>query len=342
MKLIILKYLSKIYELVTNFRSWLYDKKLLESYKINLPIICIGNLTAGGNSKTPLSIYIYKLLKESGYQPIVLLRGYKGSELGPIEVTKDLDVNAVGDEAVMMHHLYNLKVLVSRDRVAGARFIESRKLADVIILDDGLQHQRLIRDLNILCINATTPDDLKEFSEGNLLPFGLFRENRAKGLKRVQLAVFINRSLSKAQNIDYFKLAGEMPEGVISYQGFLSNYKVITAWSDHEWIDYNQKVVSICSIANPEGFFKSVRDLGFNVCHEKSFPDHYQFSWQDIKELLARFPDCKLICTTKDIVKINKEWSDNILVLKVELKIEPENAFQVQILKAINNSKSAC
>lgn len=331
-RLLFLQIASRIYGSVVAFRNYCYDRGWLKTYTCGLPVICVGNLTAGGNSKTPLVQYLCKQLLNRSYKPVVLMRGYGGSVTGPYLVQSGDSIPRVSDEALLLANSKEFPVVIAADRVAGANFIESNKLGNVIVMDDGLQHRRLKRDLNIVVVNATTADDLEEFVEGELIPFGRFREDRSAGLQRASIIVFVNRSLRGNIGDLPGQLLSSLPDHLKVFRG-----KFISTGIDS--IDAkDQKIVAFCSIANPQGFFTSLEELGYKLCGRIVFPDHYHFKWSDIKELQARYPDIPLVCTAKDFVKLDASWG-RIHVLHTELDIQPEDAFLAQAFKAIAHCK---
>src|SRR5262249_9157237 len=126
---ILLRPAASLYGAVTNFRNYLYDQEILPTYKSTLPVVSIGNVTAGGTGKTPLTLCIAERLKERGHSPVVLSRGYGGSRCGPWLVDLQKDTAAtVGDEPLLLTRRLGVPVVISRERAAGARLIEERKL----------------------------------------------------------------------------------------------------------------------------------------------------------------------------------------------------------------------
>ena len=187
-----LSLLSAIYNLLTKVRNLLYDKGILSSYKSNLKVISVGNISVGGTGKTPLVIYLSKILKDKGYKPVVLSRGYKGSIKGPHLITDTNTYHEVGDEPLLIKNLASVPVVIAKKRVKGAKIIEELKLGDIIILDDGFQHRALKRDLDIVCIDASSEESVSKFFTDKLMPAGRLRESRASGLKRANAVVFFS------------------------------------------------------------------------------------------------------------------------------------------------------
>ena len=180
---VVLRALARIYGAIVSVRGWLYDRGLLATYKSNLPVVSIGNVTAGGNGKTPLCLFVADALKAKGLRPAIVSRGYGGTVRGPHRVTDTDRPREVGDEPVLMAR-HGHPVYIARRRVGAVKLIEREASADVIVLDDGLQHRSLCRDVDIVSIFAGTNEAVENFIKGELLPLGLFRDNRSIALTR--------------------------------------------------------------------------------------------------------------------------------------------------------------
>src|SRR2546423_5259713 len=169
--------LSGLYGLVVDRRSALYERGIFRQHRVPVPVISVGNITVGGTGKTPLVEWIARTLAAEGHRPCVVTRGYRRNTKGRIIASNGIDISATlheaGDEAFMLAE--SLKgqaaVVCDSDRVAGANWAIENLKSDVIILDDGLQHRRIARDLDIVTIDAINP-----WGNGNLLPAGTLRE----------------------------------------------------------------------------------------------------------------------------------------------------------------------
>ncbi len=324
---------SKIFGLLTALRNFLFEHKLLRTYRSALPVICVGNLTVGGNAKTPLCLFLGKALRERGYQPVLLSRGYGGSQKGPYLLNGEESAAAVGDEPLLLFKS-GVPVVVARSRVAGAKFIEQEKLGNVIILDDGLQHRWLQRNLDIVALNVANAQAVEDFIRGELLPLGRFREDRKHGLKRAHMLICMERGLNVDQSYKK-RLLPTIPEQLKVYRGVLS-VAGIQALKSNQQLVPPARVVVFTGIANPEAFTATVKSLRFEVVEEHFFPDHYAFREADVMDLLVRYPDLPLLCTEKDAVKlIDLDVTAPIYVLKVDLNIVPADAFLTEVLRRI-------
>jgi tetraacyldisaccharide 4'-kinase len=281
-------------------RRVLYQRGLLRSYRVDSPVIVVGNLTVGGSGKTPLVIALYRLLRGNGFVPGVISRGYGGrSPKWPCLVEPDSDPLLVGDEPVMMARRGVLPLVVGPDRVAAARrLLELRPDVDLILSDDGLQHYRLARDLELVVI-----DGERRFGNGRLLPAGPLRE-AASRLSEVDLVVVNGPQEGET---GYRLVAADAhrvaePERVVPLADLLSAPLHVVA-----------------GIGHPGRFFAMLRRLGGDqlICHRRpdhDRPDPGQYNFSD------RIP---VLMTEKDAVKYRLYASDNHYYLPVEAELDP-------------------
>src|SRR5215475_12227515 len=183
---------AKLYELGVRVRAAFYESKLFETRSLNTPVISVGNLTVGGVGKTPCVAFIARFLGDEGYEVGVLSRGYKRESRGRVEVSNERGIicgpNEAGDEPFLLANLCpGARVVVDHDRYAAGKWLEDRERISVFILDDGYQHLRLARDLNLLLIDASEPLD-----QAKMVPFGRLREPIA-AMRRAD-AVIVTRS----------------------------------------------------------------------------------------------------------------------------------------------------
>jgi tetraacyldisaccharide 4'-kinase len=232
-------------------------------------------------------------------------------------------------------------VYVARRRVEGARLIEREGEANVIILDDGLQHRALARDVDIVSIFAGSDRAVESFVEGALLPLGLFREDRDRALKRASLVVVSQRSTvvdGKLPELDP-RLLKLLPKSGVVFRAYLEPQGVVTLRDGQAVAP--QPVCACAAIANPEGFFQSLEQLGFPVQKRVAYPDHHDYTESEITTLLAAHPGIQFVCTAKDAVKL-RELGDSVLsrfaVLRVVAKVVPHDAFFVQIERFIRSA----
>lgn len=332
---IVLRSLAFIYGSVVRLRNFGFDKGILPQYRGSLPVISIGNLTVGGTGKTPLVREVCRFLVEKGLRPVVISRGYGGSLKGPILVEEHHLPADVGDEPKMLQHCFGIPVVVSRKRVLGAQLVEAKNLGDIIVLDDGLQHRWLARDLDVVTIDVSSPEAIRRFAEKRLLPDGRYREPFDAAMNRAGVVVFSTRTIQitdpltegdldrrdEGQEQVMSELRALLPAGVPHvfsalradpqatakvWQGVEQGFEQGGEPKDQATSDAAMKdVVAFCGIAQPEGFFESLRRLGFSLKATYRYPDHAKYSLHQLQELLDLYPDMPLVCTLKDWVKIS-------------------------------------
>lgn len=326
-------FLSRLFGIVVAIRNFLYDRGIIPSYHSSLPIISVGNITAGGNGKTPLVMFLAEELKARGSSPVILSRGYGGAARGPRIVKIDDTADLVGDEAVLMRKRLSIPVVISRRRVRGAKLIERQQLGDIIILDDGFQHRRLHRDIDIVAVNSATDWAIEEFLEGKLLPEGMFRESLEPALKRADVLVFSDRKpLSEKREIDR-RLLDLVPENVQVYKSSVIAKEIKSLSGDGR--PSGQDVLVVTAIANPESFLLTLKGLGLGISAVSRFPDHYRFKIDDFSAIRSRFPGLPILVTEKDAVKLDERFGEDIYFLAIDCIVTPSDAFLVQIQKTL-------
>jgi tetraacyldisaccharide 4'-kinase len=340
------KIAALVYRFIVTLRGWLYDKRIAPSYRSCLPVISVGNITAGGNGKTPLCLAIAVELRNRGYHPAILSRGYGGKLRGPHRVSLSDNFRDVGDEPHLMAQA-GFPVFVARRRVAGIKLIETDPHIDVVILDDGFQHRALSRTLDIVSIFVGHESALFGFAKGRLLPQGFFREPRDRALKRADVIVLANRSLAASPAVQPSvppQIAPFIPAGATVFNSFLVADAIAPLSNLNVTCDaITTPVCALAAIANPEGFFRSLEELGFNIVERFSFPDHYVFSWGELRAITDRYPECSFIATEKDAVKLKdlpQEISKRFYVLKVTARVSPHDSFFNLIERAIAKNRA--
>lgn len=290
---------SFIYGLFVRLFLSCYRAGHFRSYKADCPVISIGNITWGGTGKTPLVEAVAKFLKQQGRNPVVLIRGYGK------------------DEVYMLRDKFkDIPVLAGRDRVRSVRIARTDYAADTIILDDGFQHWRLERDLDIVLIDSSTP-----FGNRRLIPRGILRESLSS-LARADIFV-LTRVKEADQDIEPLKeeLRHYNPRAAIyearhrpcSLRSLTSDKKV----EDERPFDSairNQRIAVVAGIARPQSFARTLSLLGAKLSLEFYFPDHYQYSREDLKRIEKACLDEQI----KDIITTEKDAARLTALLQSE------------------------
>lgn len=276
---IILAPLGWIFGLLSSVRRYAYRLGWLRAHRLPVPVIVVGNITAGGTGKTPLVMWLVEALRKAGRNPGVVSRGYGGGAAQwPQSVAADSDTLLVGDEPVLIARRTGCPVVVAPQRAAAAKKILADYDCDVIVCDDGLQHYALARDLEIAVL-----DGARRLGNRRCLPAGPLRETPAR-LHTVDLIVVNGEGLPGECKM---RLVGDC-----AYS--LSDPNASCALS--HW--RGGAVHGVAGIGNPERFFAHLRALGLEV-REHPFPDHHRFRAEDL-HFVDELP---VIMTEKDYVK---------------------------------------
>ncbi|MEO2068798.1 MAG: tetraacyldisaccharide 4'-kinase, partial [Desulfurobacteriaceae bacterium] len=282
--------LSKLYCLISEVRNFLYNLKVLDSFRFPLPVISVGNITAGGSGKTPLTESIYLLLEEVGFSPTIVTRGYRGKERGPKFATGDPE--KFGDEAAT-YAIKGYKTVVSKNKKFGIKFAFEKE-ANVVILDDGFQYRKIIPQINIVAIDPFNP-----FGDNHCLPLGLLREP-IKNLERADCFVITRSNLVDQKRIESLEL-------------FLKTFKKPIFFAKQEfkfWVNEKfekvyppseREIDVFCGIGNPEQFVRMLIQMGYKIRNYFIYEDHHEYTEEDV-EVLKRLKNP--VTTEKDLIKI--------------------------------------
>ena len=302
--------LGPIYSQVMHFRTLLYNIGIFKQYMLPVPVISVGNLTMGGTGKTPTVLHIAKLLKNNGFRPAIISRGYGGKTKEAINVVSDfhdilLTAEIAGDEPYMLASMLpGVPVLTGKKRILTSTYAINTFACNVIILDDGYQHLSVKRDLNLALF-----DDSIGLGNGRVFPGGDLRESR-NALKRAHLFLLTGKNrvdTTEPSTIEVY-LKTEWPATPL----FSSTREKGTFIASDTGTSYTKenipkKIVVFCGIANPERVRDDLLDYGFDILYFKSYPDHYKYSKEDMDTLLDKAHSIgaeAIITTDKDLVKL--------------------------------------
>jgi len=299
--------MSWLFLIITTFRRFLYKCGVLKSHRLPVPVIVVGNINVGGAGKTPVVIWLAEQLKQAGYKPGVISRGYGSDLVGVASVLPTSNPNAVGDEPVLIAMRTACPVFVGARRVeVGLALLKAHAECDILISDDGLQHYALQRDVELVVV-----DGAKGFGNGALLPAGPLREPKSR-LKTVD-AVVSNGSASN--------LKASVSQPVIAMQlKATAFYNLVDRQSLAAPADLTGKTITaIAGIGNPDRFFNQLSAMGLNF-KRKAYNDHYQYRAQDFESLETDI----VIMTEKDAVKCTSFAQPNFWVLPVSAGIDAQ------------------
>ncbi len=287
---------AKVFGWIVSTRKNMYAMGLRKTHKLKVPVIVVGNITAGGGGKTPMVIWLASHLKSMGYRPGIVSRGYGGKrKVEPMFVTANANPTASGDEPLLMAKNTGLPVMVGKDRVKAAKALINSYSVNVIVADDGMQHLAMGRDAEIVMLDA-------KWRTGNhqMIPAGPLREPLER-LNDVDLVVF----KGAFENQHHYEL--EIDE---IHQ--LNHQKQTKDLAEFR----NQKVVAMAGIANPDGFFNSLSKAGIPII-KTPLPDHHDFSEADF----TPHAENMILMTEKDAVKCEHLQLPNVWVVKVKVKM---------------------
>ena len=334
--LAVLKGFSLLFACIVAVRGFLYRIGLLRRYPLGIQVISIGNVTAGGTGKTPVTEIFARTLAAEGRKVAILSRGYRRKEapwwqrmftqvIEPPLVVSDgkhvlLDSATGGDEPYMLaSNLPGVAVVVDRDRVKAGRYAIKRLGCDTIILDDGFQYQKLKHSVEVVLVDATNP-----FGNGHMLPRGVLREPV--------------RHLKRADIIFLTKCKGDTADVIAEIRKYNTKAEIVECshaprvlkdvWSREEfpldWLD-GKTVCTLSGIASPKGFENSLRALGSKVVWCERYADHHRYDSSEILYALNRTADMgadALVTTEKDAVRFPRFETSPVRCLYLRISIE--------------------
>jgi tetraacyldisaccharide 4'-kinase len=300
----VLRALSYLYKSGVRLRNEAYDRGIFEAHNAGIPVISVGNIVAGGTGKTPLVRLLAEELSKK-FSVAILSRGYlsQAEKTGQILlVTPETPVSYCGDEPYWLaKKLPNVQVWVGSNRVESARLAKENG-AEVLLMDDGMQHRQLKRDFEIIVVNGNDP-----FGKGFFLPRGRLRD--------------FPESLSKA---DCIIVMDPSPEIETRLRHF-TKAPLIFAQTKPGISLEGKKVALFCAIGHPERFLKSVRNAGGEVIASFLKPDHEPFQTEELQKFAAQSSADILVCTEKDQVKLPADCSLPIIAFPSQLEINSKD-----------------
>jgi len=320
--------LSLLYGAIVRMRVWLYNKGLLKQKRLKAPVVSVGNLTVGGTGKTPMVIWLAERFLAEGKHVAILSRGYSGA-------------NGTSDEIELMKFRLQGRAAfgVGKDRFAEGQRIESQRHIDVFLLDDGFQHLRLARDLDILLMDTSCP-----LAGESLLPAGRLREPLS--------------AMSRA-NVLIFTRTENMPGTVLAIQK-LNQYPVFAAAT--QLVGFRRlggeiallspseigagPFFAFCGLGNPDAFFRDLRSWGLAVCGQMSFPDHHRYTEKDVSQIemgAKRAGANAFVTTEKDERNLSGIGFDHapVYVSAIDLVVSPEADFKCILDQALQGTSGA-
>ena len=306
----VLRLCSWDYRIIIAVRNWYLGKIVMPAY-LEAPTISVGNITVGGTGKTPMTIWLCEQMLKRGRKPAVLSRGYKAAEQGG------------GDEILLVSQRCPEAVAIAHpNRGAAGKLAVDEYGAQAIILDDGFQHRRVYRDLDIVLIDATRP-----FGFGYLLPRGLLREP-IKNLRRCHAIVITRTDQCDQSQLDRIEARIRRVHPKVPIVRAVHRPVGLLDFDDRPvGLSSGSRIGCFAGIARPDAFLRTLQDMGHHVAEVCWWPDHYDYGADDVAALGAWARDQRLdvlVTTEKDAVKLRTleaEWKVPVAVLRVDMAL---------------------
>lgn len=323
----VLRFISVFYRLAVALRNLLYDISIKRQTKVSAAVVSIGNITTGGTGKTPLVGWLCNYFTRQNIKTAVLTRGYK----------KKHDI--ADEPAMLAKAVPDAAIIVNPDRTAGAKKAINEYNAKLLVMDDGFQHRKLARDVNIVAIDATKP-----FGNGRILPAGLLREP-IKSVKRADAVIITRANQNSPEKIEEIKKRISEIKPEIIFATAVHKPMYIKLIKDQhlplsELAD--RKIFAFCGIGNPGAFFQTLSDMSLNIVGTKVYNDHHRYTTDDIAAIYedARYKQAEFVLTThKDWIKTALLSVDKFQIPFASLMVELEFVDgQEKIIALINKA----
>ena len=326
--------LSWLYTIGVAIRHMMYDQRLLPSFTVDVPTICVGNLAVGGTGKTPMVAYIVRLLQENGFHPAILSRGYKRQTRGFRMADTLSTTDTIGDEAMQMHRAFpDVPVAVCENRVRGVRQLKRQvKELDVVILDDAMQHRAIQCGLTVLL----TPYD-RLYIDDHMLPWGNLRDLPSRALKAD--AIVVTKCPDNIRPIDM---------RVVDNRLHLPTYQQLHFTGiEYAQMEQTGTPLVLTGIAHPEYMFDHVKQQ-YPQAELLAYADHHRFTPTDIETILAKAKPFDFVLTTeKDIQRLRatelvdrlQAQNKRLIALPIRVKFcTPSKTFDKQIITYVREN----
>ncbi len=346
--------ISILYSGIIRLRNLFYQTGFFKVRKLGCKVISVGNITVGGTGKTPMVIMLANLLKEKGYRPAILSRGYGGKKKRRVNIVSDgkdllMNTEKAGDEpALIAKSVSNIPVVTGKKRYLTGKFAIEHFGSDVLILDDAFQHRSLFRDIDIVLLDGKKP-----FGNGYVIPRGELREP-PNALGRADIVVKTGvRSQESGDRRQGPGISEQVAGNSVNsgqqavasvYRAYRSPKDLLKADTENVYpLDHlhGKKIFAFAGIARPDSFKKTIASVGGEVAAFLSFPDHHVYTAGDLGRIRATVSDSSaqiILTTEKDGIKLIDfpDFLRDIYLLRIEMEISPsQKKFEDIILKKL-------
>ena len=337
-----------VYGAVVRFRNYCYDHQLLRVWHVEVPVISVGNLTVGGTGKTPVVEYIVRYLAQKGERIAVLTRGYGRLTHGPLYIDRhrprNLTFRETGDEAMQIALKFpEVDVLIDENRARAAKHAVHHDRASVLIMDDGFQHRKLKRDVDIVLFDTSLQRNALR-----MLPAGMLREPLG-GTRRANV-VGLTRCDSASANVPELKLGPGASTVRIAFRA--SSIARLGDWNAADPALLAGKLaLAFCGIGNPVSFRQTLESIGIKVANVLDFGDHHPYGDSDFERIRGAFVRCGadvVVTTEKDAVRLRPHDSESqwnslpLYFVSIEAcLVEGEEQFQIELDKILKAGANA-
>ncbi|HXG19173.1 MAG TPA: tetraacyldisaccharide 4'-kinase [Methylomirabilota bacterium] len=342
---LVLAPLSCGFSLIARGRNQLYSRRWLSVHHPTLKVVSVGNLTVGGTGKTPVVLWLAHALRAHGHNVGILSRGYKGANTqAPVIVGAGGQLLATpeeaGDEPIMLARSFPGVVIACRHRMAGIQLAQEQFGVDIVILDDGFQHRRLGRDVDILLFNSQN-----ELPNHWLLPAGPFREPLSAA-RRADVVIITKGDVVRQGETPTW-LQRVFPYQQSIYSGRLEPVALVST-EQRQWRELpltalsGKRILALAGIADPAPFYQTLQEWGAKIVEVMEFSDHYQYAQTDWQAISALGQKVDLIVTTeKDLVKLERFpfATGKLVALRVRMSIDREDLFLAEIERRLTNTE---
>ena len=339
---------AKLYEMGVRTRVALYETGYLEAHRLAAPVVSVGNLTVGGTGKTPLVAFLACYLRDEGHEVAVLSRGYRRASRGRVEVTDGRTLfcgpREAGDEPYLMAALCpGVRVVAAEDRAAAGEWLAARAPVSVFILDDGFQHLRLARALNLALVDATEP-----LEEAEMVPFGRLREPLT-GLRRADAVIVTraDRAFDQAALRDALAryCRGEAPV-FYAYHDVTGLRRLDGGGTVKPGGMTRRPVAAVSGVARPDRFVDDLLHFGMRIALRRDFGDHHRYTREEFLEVVAAALAAgaeAVITTEKDAVNLPAGAASDlplpVYAAQIEFRCEDEIALKGLVLRALRGRR---